>query len=138
MLDKVRSEEPFLLKCCLDRHYFEVMCAKAVDACLLALKAAPDLFITNKMLEKLDNVLFFDDDIDFDDLDSDIVTFLMDIMGLLTVGIRGGINTYSMRSNKSVWINISQKIKSCGLIKLMHKRLAELRHFSSFCSLSWK
>ena len=38
------------------------------------------------MLEKLDIVVFSNDDIDLDDKDSDIVTFFSDRMGLVTIG----------------------------------------------------
>ena len=33
MCDKVVSEDPFTLKCCLDRYKTQEMCDKAVDAC---------------------------------------------------------------------------------------------------------
>ena len=36
------------------------------------------------MLKKLDNVVFSNDDIYLDDIDSDIVTFFSDVMGLVT------------------------------------------------------
>ena len=39
------------------------MCDNVVDACLPALKFVTDWFVTNKMLEWLDNTLFFNDDI---------------------------------------------------------------------------
>ena len=51
------------------------MCDKAGDACLPALKFAPFWFVMNKMFEKLDDVVFSNDDLDFDDIDPDIVTF---------------------------------------------------------------
>ena len=41
-----------MLKYCLARRKAQVMCDKVVDACLPALKLAPDWFITNKMIEK--------------------------------------------------------------------------------------
>ena len=37
------------------------------------------------MLEKLDNVVFSNGHIEFDDIDSDIVTFFGDGMGLVTI-----------------------------------------------------
>ena len=40
------------------------MCDKAVDAFLLTLKSFPDRFVTNNMLEKLDDVMFSNGDID--------------------------------------------------------------------------
>ena len=33
MCYKVISEEPFMLKCCLDRYKTQEMCDKAVDGC---------------------------------------------------------------------------------------------------------
>ena len=39
------------------------------------------------MLENLDNVLFSNDEIDLDDIDSDIVTFFSDGMGLVTIDL---------------------------------------------------
>ena len=48
---------------------------KAVDVYLITLKFVPDMFVTNKMLEKLDKSLFSNGDIFFRDVDSNIVTF---------------------------------------------------------------
>ena len=53
---------------------------KTIDAFLPTLKFVPDWIVTNKILEKLGNVLSFGDDIDLDDIDSDIVTFFSDDM----------------------------------------------------------
>ena len=39
------------------------------------------------MLENLDNVVFSNDEIDLDDIDSDIVTFFSDGMGLVTIDL---------------------------------------------------
>ena len=58
---------------------------KAVAACLSALKFVHNWFVTNEVLEKLDNVVFSNDDIYLDDIDSDIVTFFSDGMGLVTI-----------------------------------------------------
>ena len=52
------------------------MCNKAVDTFLPALKFIPDCFVTNKMIEKLDNAVLSNDGIAFDDTDFGIVTFL--------------------------------------------------------------
>ena len=87
MCDKVVSEEPFMLRYCLNSYKTQEMCTKAVNACLLALKFFPDWFVTNKMLEKRDNVVFFNGDIDLDDIDSDIVTFFSDGMSLATIDL---------------------------------------------------
>ena len=45
------------------------MCDKAVDVCLPALEFVPDWFLTDKMLEKFDNFVFSNDDVDLDDID---------------------------------------------------------------------
>ena len=39
------------------------MCDKAVDVFLGTLKFVPDWFVTSKMITKLDDALFFNDDI---------------------------------------------------------------------------
>ena len=83
MLDKTVSN--FLLKYCLNRYKTWEVFDKAVDASLPALKFVPDWFVTNKMLEKIDNIAFSDDDIGFDDIESDIFTFFSDGMGLFTI-----------------------------------------------------
>ena len=65
MCDKVVSKDPVMLKYFLDRYKTEEMCDKAVDNFLPALKFVPDWFVTGKMIEKLHNVLFEDDNILF-------------------------------------------------------------------------
>ena len=60
------------------------MCDKAVDACLPALQFVPDWFVTNKMLEKLVNHVFSNDDIVFVNEDSDSFKFFSDDIGLNT------------------------------------------------------
>ena len=61
------------------------MCNETVDAFLLTLEFVPGCFVTNKMLEKFDNTLISNDDIDLDDLNSDTITFFSDAMGLVTI-----------------------------------------------------
>ena len=61
------------------------MCGKAVDVCLSVSKFVPDRFATSKMLEILDNVVFSNDDIDLDYIDSDIITLFVDDMDINTV-----------------------------------------------------
>lgn len=51
------------------------MCEKGIDACLAALKSLPDQCVTPKMLEDLDNTVFFHDNIDLDNDDPNNVTF---------------------------------------------------------------
>ena len=70
MYEKGVSKEPFMLKYCPDRYNTKEMYDKAVDAFLPTLKFVPLSFITNKMLEKLDNVAFSNDNIDLDNIDS--------------------------------------------------------------------
>ena len=66
-----------MLKYCLDRYKTQEMCDKAVDEFLPALKFVPDWFVTNKILEKLNDVLFVNDDIIFINEDCDNVTFFL-------------------------------------------------------------
>ena len=70
--DKYRSQE-----------MCEVLMKKSVDACLSLLKFFLYWFITNEILDYLDNALFFNDDIVFVNADSDNVTFLLIIWVLL-------------------------------------------------------
>ena len=58
------------------------LCDKIVSEECLTLIFIPDWFVTNKMLQKLDDVLFLG--IVFNDVDSDIVTFFSHGMGLVT------------------------------------------------------
>ena len=58
-------------------------CDKDVNACLPALRCVPNWFVTNKMLEKLDDTIFCNDDIIFANEDSDNVTCFSDGMGLI-------------------------------------------------------
>ena len=51
------------------------MCDKTVDFYLITSKFVPDWFVTNKMLEKLVNSIFSNDDISFHDVDSNIIAF---------------------------------------------------------------
>ena len=52
------------------------MCDKAVDDCLTALKFISYLFVTSKMLEKLDNALHANDDIVFYNEDFNKITII--------------------------------------------------------------
>ena len=60
------------------------MCKEAVNACLPLLKFVPDCFVTNKILQDLDNAVFFNHNIVFVNANSD-VTFFRDDMGLVKV-----------------------------------------------------
>ena len=83
MTVKVVSKEPFILKNCLNRYKTQEMYDKTIDAFLPTLKFVPDWIVTNKIVEKLGNVLSFGDDIDLDDIDSDIDTFFSDDMVII-------------------------------------------------------
>ena len=62
MCDRVNSQNPFMLGYCPNRYKTQGMCDETADDCLAALKFIPDLFVTSKMLEKLDNPLHVNDD----------------------------------------------------------------------------
>ena len=78
MCDKVVSKEPIMFKYCPDRCKTEEMCDKAVGFYLLALKNVPDWFLTNKMIEILDNAVFSNEYIVF----CDMSTFFSNDIGL--------------------------------------------------------
>ena len=61
------------------------MCDKVVDSYLLSLKFVPDWLVMSKMIEKPDNAIFSNDDISFGDLDSDIVTFFSNDIGVNSI-----------------------------------------------------
>ena len=67
------------------------MCDKAVNVCLPALKFVSNWFVPNKMLKKSDNVIFSNDDMSLDDIDSNIVTFFSDSIGLNTIDLNNVI-----------------------------------------------
>ena len=79
MCNKVVSKEPFILKHCLDRYKTQEIGVKAVDNFLPTLKLVPDWFVMN--------AVFSIDDIDLDDMDSVVVTFFSDGMGLITIDL---------------------------------------------------
>ena len=87
MCDNVVSKELFALKYCPDRYETQEMCDRVVDTCLLALKFVCDWFVMNKKIEKLDNAVFFNDGIVFDYIDSDIVTFFSNDIGLNIINL---------------------------------------------------
>ena len=63
MCDRAVSEDPFHLKYGFDRHKTQGMCDITVDDFLPALKFVPDWFVTGKIIKKLHDALFSDDDI---------------------------------------------------------------------------
>ena len=76
-----------MLKFYLDRYKTQEMRDEAVDACLPALKFVSDWSVTNKMIEKHDNVVFSNGDIIFLDTDSDNATFFSDDIILNTIDL---------------------------------------------------
>ena len=50
MHDKAVSEDPIMLKYCLNRHKTQELCDKAVDDFLPTLKFILDWFVTNKII----------------------------------------------------------------------------------------
>ena len=81
MCDKVVTKEPFINQdIALIDIKLKKMCVClfiSADAFPPTLKFVPDCFFTNKMLEKLFDVVFSNDDIVFSIKDSDNVTFLV-------------------------------------------------------------
>ena len=75
MCDKAVSNELFLLKYYLDRYKIQGVCDEVVHGCLLALKFVTDWLVTSKIIKKLDDALFVDDDIIFINEDFNSVTF---------------------------------------------------------------
>ena len=63
------------------------MSDKTVDDFLPTLKFVPDRFVINKMIEKLYNALFADDNIFFFDKDSGNVTFSRNEIGVIWVDL---------------------------------------------------
>ena len=59
MCDKIVSKESCKLKYCLDKFKTQEKCDKAIDSYLPPFKLISDLFVTNKMVEKLNNGVFF-------------------------------------------------------------------------------
>ena len=63
------------------------MCDKAADDFLPALKFVPDWFVSSKMIKKLHDTLFADNDILFFGEDSSNVTLSSDEMGIISVDL---------------------------------------------------
>ena len=63
------------------------MCDKIVDVCLLAQRFVPDWLATSKILEILHEFIFSNNDINFDYIDSDIVTFFNFDIEINTIGV---------------------------------------------------
>ena len=63
-------------------------CEKTIDSYLQALIFIHEWFVTSKMIEKLDNAVFSKDDKVFGDIDSFIVTFFSNDIGLNIINLR--------------------------------------------------
>ena len=61
MCDRIVSEDSLMIVYCPYKYKTQRMYDKAVDDCLAALKFIPDLFLTSKMLGKLDDALHAND-----------------------------------------------------------------------------
>ena len=110
MRDKVVFKEPSVLKYCIDNYKIQEMCYKAVGAFLTTVNFVSDWFATNKMLGKLDDVVFFEDDKVFLDEESDNVTFFSDDRDLVNTNL----------NNVSLYEHLCQSFsfnKTCNFIK---------------------
>ena len=87
MCDRVVSEDPFMLKYCVDRYKIQKMFHDTVDDCLSALKFAPNLFVTSKMIGNFHEALLFINDILFFDENFSNVIFFANKMGILILYI---------------------------------------------------
>ena len=78
----------FLFDFVPNQHKTQTMCEETVDDCLAALKFIDQwFFITNKMLEKIQDSILADDDIFFFEEDFSKVIFYANEMGILVVDL---------------------------------------------------
>ena len=82
MSDEVVSNNPFMLKNCLDRYETKKLCDKTVHDCLPTFKFVHCWFAASKMFEQLCDALFTNDGIAFFDEDFGSATFFANKMGL--------------------------------------------------------
>ena len=75
MYDEVVFKERFILTYYPDRYKTQEMCDKAVDSFLLPLEFVLHCFFTSKVIDKLNNSVFSNDDLFLHDLDSNIIRF---------------------------------------------------------------
>ena len=87
MCDKAVSKNTFLLKYCLDRYKSQETFDKAIDDFTTALKFAPHWSVASKMIKKLHNAFFTDDDILFFHKDSGNVAFFSNKMSILHINL---------------------------------------------------
>ena len=83
MCDKAVHTCPFVFDSVSNQYKTQEMCDKAVDSNLLTSKFVRDWFVTSKMIEKLDNVVFSNVDIDVVDIDSELLHSLAMIWALI-------------------------------------------------------
>ena len=83
MCNRVISEDSFMLVYYHDKHKIQIICDEAVDNCLAALKLIPDGFVTSKMIKKLLNALYADDNLLYFNKDSVDVMFSCNEMIIL-------------------------------------------------------
>ena len=86
MCGKVASNNSFMLIYCLDRHKAQDMHDKTIDDFLPTLGFVPDWFVT-RMIKRLDDALFSNDDLIFVNKDSNNLTFFSYEMGITSVDI---------------------------------------------------
>ena len=72
-----------MLKYCIDNYKIQERCDKAVGTFPPTLKYVLDWFVTKRILGKLDDVVFSNDDMVFVNAQSDNVAFLVMIWVLL-------------------------------------------------------
>lgn len=71
----------------------------------VALKVVPDWFLTNKIVDILNKVVFSNNDIDFNYIDPDIITLFCDDIGINTININI-INLDGNDDNIETMINV--------------------------------
>ena len=87
----------------------------------VALKVVPDWFVTNKIVDILNKVVFSNNDIDFNYIDPDIITLFCDDIGINTINI-SIINLDGNDDNIETMINVKlvtwrSKYKQCITFK---------------------
>ena len=86
MCGKVASNNSFMLIYCLDRYKAQDIRDKAIDDFLPTLGFVPDWFVT-RMIKRLDDALFSNDDLIFVNKNSNYLTFFSYEMGITSVDI---------------------------------------------------
>ena len=81
------SKDPFLTVYCPDQYKTQRMCDEAVDDSLAALKLIPDRFVTSKIIKKLFNASYADDNILYFNEDSSNIVFFCNEMGILNIDL---------------------------------------------------